>query len=177
MRGFTPRWWATRSCSAWPCGWRSAPRRRDRRLGVRQRGDPARLVRAAREHALERGDAGGVERRPALLAQEPKRAVLAPGRAVDAVGDERVVDVADGQDPRRKADLVTVQAARIAAAVEPLVMVEHELEHLAVEGAEVGEQARAVLGVALDRRELLVGQRARLAEDPGRRAQLAHVVQ
>ena len=40
---------------------------------------------------------------------------------------------------------VSAQAARVAAAVEPLVVVEHELEDLGREAAEVGQQPRAVL--------------------------------
>ena len=47
---------------------------------------------------LERGDAGRVELR--LVAQQRERALGRPGRAVDAVRDERVVDVADGEDAR-----------------------------------------------------------------------------
>ena len=85
-----------------------------------------------------------------------------PGRAVDAVRDERVVDVADGQDARRDVELVAGQAARVAGAVEPLVVVEHEPPDGGREAAEVAQQALAGLGVLADLRELGVVERAGL---------------
>ena len=69
------------------------------------------------------------------------------------------------------------QAARVAAAVQPLVVVGDEAAHGLGEAAELLEQAPAVARVALDRGELLVGQRARLLQDLERHGELADVVQ
>ena len=52
-----------------------------------------------RDDLLERGDAAPVERRVDLLAQERERPLVRPGLAIDAPRAERVVDVADRQDP------------------------------------------------------------------------------
>ena len=109
------------------CGWRSALISARARPARRRapRGDPARVValRASSARARRRSAGRTPSRSPRAAA--PARA-RRPGRAVDAVGDERVVDVADRQHARGEADLVPVQAARVAAAVEPLVVVEHE---------------------------------------------------
>ena len=95
-----------------------------------------------------------------------ERALLRPGGPVDAVGDERVVDVADGQDACRRVELVARQPARVARAVEPLVVVEHQPQHARREAAELAQQALAGLGVLADVRELLVVERARAWSAP-----------
>jgi hypothetical protein len=52
----------------------------------------------SREDALEGAHAGGVEGRAGLLVKEPDRLVVAPGIAVDPHREQRVVDVAHGED-------------------------------------------------------------------------------
>ena len=54
---------------------------------------------------LEGADAGGVEGGADLLVQEAHRLVVRPGVAVDADREERVVDVADGEDARLDVEL------------------------------------------------------------------------
>ena len=66
------------------------PRRRGRRG---QRGH------VVPQHPLERGDALRAEGRPGLLPQQAERLLDRPRGAVDAWRDQRVVDVADGEDP------------------------------------------------------------------------------
>ena len=129
------------------------------------------------DHAGERLDAALVERAAGVVAQQLERALGRPGGAVDAVGDERVVDVADREDPRVQRQLLLGQAARVAAAVEALVMVGDEVANGGGEAAELLEQAPAGLGVALDLRVLLVGQPGGLAQDLQRHGELADVVQ
>ncbi len=68
------------------------------------------------------------------------------------------------------------QPARIARAVEPLVVVAHEIAHLVAEAAELVEQPVAALGVLLDDRVLGVVQRPGLLEDRVRNGELPDVV-
>ena len=126
--------------------------------------------------ALERGDDGLVVGRGLLLEQR-ERALRRPGRAIHAVGDQRVVHVADGEDAGLDAHLVGVQPARVAAAVEPLVVVGDQAPDGLREPAELLQQAAAVARVALDGGELVVGQRAGLLQDVERHGELADVVQ
>jgi len=44
-----------------------------------------------------------------LLVQQRQRALRRPRRAIDAVGDERVVDVADREDAGLEVELVAVR--------------------------------------------------------------------
>ena len=130
----------------------------------------------AADDALERGDdrlVVGV----GLLLEQAEGALGGPGGAVDAVGDERVVDVDDGQDAGLDAQLVGLQAARVARAVQPLVVVGDEAADRLREAAELVEQLAPVAGMALDRRELVVGELAGLVEDLQRHRELADVVQ
>ena len=126
---------------------------------------------------LERRDAARVERDVRLVAQEGQRLLARPRRPVDPRRDERVVDVADREDPRREVELVAVEPARVAAAVEPLVMVEHEPADRLVEAAELVQELAAALGVLLDDVVLVVVERARLLQDRLRDRELADVVQ
>ena len=73
--------------------------------------------------------------------------------------------------------LAGLQAARIAGAVEALVVVGDEPADRLGEAAELLQQLAAVARVALDRGELLVGQLAGLVEDLQRDGELADVVQ
>jgi hypothetical protein len=50
------------------------------------------------EDPLEGGDAAAVELRARLLAEDPDRLLVRERIAVDARRDQRVVDVADGED-------------------------------------------------------------------------------
>ena len=118
-----------------------------------------------------------VERRARLLAQEGDRPLVRPGVAVDAGRDERVVDVADGEDPGVELELARVEPARVAAAGEPLVVVEHEPADRVGEAAELAQQLATPLRVALDDGELLVGQRAGLLQDRVGDVELADVVE
>ena len=68
------------------------------------------------------------------------------------------------------------QAARVAAAVEPLVVVADEPAHRLGEAAELVEQPRAPFGVPLDHGVLVVVERARLLQDRVGDRELADVV-
>src|SRR5262249_20916980 len=107
----------------------------------------------------------GLVVRVRLLLEQREGAVRRPGGAVDAVADEGVVDVDDGEDPGLDRELVALQAAWVAGAVEALVVVGDELADGLGEAAELLEQLAPVARVALDRGELLVGQLAGLVED------------
>ena len=111
----------------------------------------------------------GVERGAGLLAQEREGPVGRPRVAVDAVGDERVVDVAGGEDPRAERELGAGQAARVARAVEALVVLADEAQHRRREAAELAQEPDAGLGVALDLGVLLVGQLRRACAGSPRR--------
>ena len=79
---------------------------------------------------------------PASSCSSAERALGRPRRAVDAVGDQRVVDVAGGEDARLDRQVAALQAARVAGAVEPLVVVGDEPADGLGEAAELVEQAR-----------------------------------
>src|SRR4051795_6492701 len=98
----------------------------------------------------KRLDAARVERGARLLAQEPERALGRPRLAVDAVGDERVVDVAGGEDPRPDRELLLGETGRGAGAVEPLVVLADEAEDRRRKAAELVQQLHAGGRVALD---------------------------
>ena len=100
-----------------------------------------------------------------------------PGVAVDAGRHEGVVHVADCEDPRREVEVVGFQATGIAAAVEALVVVEHEARDALVEAAELLEQLAAALGMRLDDGELVVVERPGLLQDRVGDGELADVVQ
>ena len=79
----------------------------------RRRGGPAGLRSRAelrREDDAERLDAAGVERRPRAGAKQRHRVVVRPRAAVHARRDQRVVDVADGEDPRVEREVLGVRA-------------------------------------------------------------------
>ena len=79
-------------------------------------------------------------------------------------------------DPRAERDLLPSQAVRIAGAVEALVMVADRRNGVAEE-AEPVDDARALVGVALHQRPLLLRQARRLQQDRVRDRQLADVVE
>ena len=118
-----------------------------------------------------------VESRAGLLVEQADRLVVRPGVSVDADGEERVVHVADGEDARLQVEVERRAAVRVAAAVEPLVVVEHEPPHEIGEPAELAEELVPPLGMPLDDRELLLVERAGLLEDLVGDGELADVVE
>ena len=62
-------------------------------------------------------------------------------------------------------ELVAREAARVALAVEPLVVVAHEIADTVAEAAELGQKAVAALRVLLDGRVLVVVERTGLLQD------------
>src|SRR5262249_30726105 len=129
------------------------------------------------DDVLERRDAARVELHVGLVAQQGQRLFLRPRCTVRTRRDQRVVDVAHGGDPRGEIELAVAQAARVARAVEPLVMVEDEPADRVVEAAELGEELPAALRMLLDDPELVVVQRSGLLEDLDGNRQLPDVVQ
>ena len=143
-------------------GRRQAPRARSQRTAAR--GGPGPATNSGHHRALERRDHRLVVRRAT-----PPRAARrrAPGSRPRGRRGRRP---ARRRRRRRRgcasrAELARRQAARVAAAVEALVVVGDEVAHLAGKPPSSSSRRAAVARVALDRRELLVGQRARLAED------------
>ena len=110
------------------------------------------------------------------VAQLLERDLERPRRAVDARREHRVERVRDVDDPRAERDRVPRQAARVAAAVEALVVVP-DRGHRLVEEPEPLDDPRALLGVALHDHPLVVGQRRRLEQDRVRDRELADVVE
>jgi hypothetical protein len=100
---------------------------------------------------------------------------VARGAAIGAVRRHRVEGVGDGDDPRAERDRLPGQAAGIAVAVEPLVVVADHRGDRRV--AEAADHVGAVAGVAADHVELQLREAPRLVEDRPRRVQLADVVQ
>jgi len=78
------------------------------------------------EHALEGRDAAAVKRDAGVLVKEGEGRFMAPGASVDPRRDESVVDIADGEDPGLEIELRLPEPARVAGAVQALVMVEDE---------------------------------------------------
>src|SRR5215213_2882698 len=137
-------------------------------------GDELGRDRPAVEHTAESLDAPAVELVARVLAQKCDRPLVAPGFAVDAVRAERVVDIADCEHLRLERE--QRRAVRIAASVQPLVMVAHEPPDPGRE-AESAEESVTPHRVLLDDRVLLVVQGSRLLQDLVRHSELADVVQ
>jgi len=128
-------------------------------------------------HVVQGGYAAPVKGAPDLGAEPFERPLLAPRRSVGTVRDERVVDIADAEHAGRKVKLIAGESVGVAAAVEALVVVAHEPEHLGREAAEAADQLLSVLGVAADDRVLARVERAGLVEDRVRDRELADVVE
>src|SRR6266511_3110501 len=136
---------------------------------------PVRLL--LREDRLERCDAARVEGRAGLISQEAEGSILTPRRAVDARRDQRVVDVAHGEDPRVEREVALGEATRVALAVEAFVVVADELVNRCGKAAQLAQQLHATLGMPLDRGELFLVQGGRLLQDPLGNRELADVVE
>ena len=157
-----------------PCTWPSAPasvsalgRARGRR---RSHGTPV------GEHLGEHLDELGVELDAGLAAQLVDRGLVRDRGAVRPAGDHRLVGVDDRHDPRPDRDLAAGEAVGIAAAVVPLVVVEHDRRRVA-QRAGLLEDDLADLRVLrhdppLGRREV-----AGLGQDLVRDRELAEVVE
>ena len=121
-------------------------------------------------------DEAGVE----LFAGDPSqlddRVVARHRRAVGIARRHHVVGVGDGDDPGQFGDVVAGQAARVAVAVDPLVVGEDDFRHRPV-AVERGDHAGALLGMALDQHPVLVGERHVGLEDAVGKDELADVVQ
>ena len=90
--------------------------------------------------------------------------------------DHRLVGVGDGDDPRPDRDLLAGEPVRVAAAVVPLVVVEHDRRRVA-QRAGLLEDDLADLGVLGDDPPLRLVELARLGEDLVRDRELAQVVE
>ena len=105
------------------------------------------------------------------------RLVRADRVAIGVAGGHHVVGVGDGDDPGQLGDLVAGEAARIALAVDALVVGEDDLADRLV-AVDLRDDPRALGGVGLDRLPLLVGEPAAAGlEDVVREHELADVVQ
>ena len=114
----------------------------------------------------------------ALLAHHLDGVLERERGAVDAVAGERVEDVGDRDDAPLDRDLLAGEAARVAAAVPLLVVAERDRRgHVEDRGGGAAQQAVALLGVGLDDRALLGGERAGLQQDRVGDRDLADVVQ
>ena len=97
-------------------------------------------------------------------------------RAVGVAGRHHVIGVGDGDDPRQLRDVIARQAARVAFAVDSLVVGEDDLGDRPI-AVERGDDAGALLGVAADQHPVLVGERHVGLQDAVGEDELADVVQ
>ena len=132
--------------------------RRPLALGRQRRGSAA----VPRDEARERCDAAGVERCGGLVSKPVERTALRPGGRGRRARDERVVDVADAEDARLQVELLAAQPVRVAAAVEPLVVGEHEPRDLSSKPPSPPSSSQPRSGWRLIDRELVVVERAGL---------------
>ena len=96
--------------------------------------------------------------------------------AVGPGGGHRVERVSDRDDPGELRDLLAREPHRVAEPVEALVVV-HDPRDRLVEELDLADDLQALHRVALDRRELALGQPSVLLQHPRRHAELADVVQ
>src|SRR5271165_4370269 len=119
---------------------------------------------APHRRAHERMDHGRVEL-GSRAAQELEAGVaMITCAAVWAIARHRDVGLGDSQDPRLQWDLRTEESARIAGSIGTLAVSEDPVSDVAE--ARVGQQSGAELGLAANRRPLLLGERALLVQDP-----------
>src|SRR2546429_3172129 len=114
--------------------------------------------------------------RTAFLSQDAKTALFIEGLAIWPVRNQHVVSIRDRQDAGLERDLIPAQPARIAAAVEALVVGDDDLS-LAPKAVDAGEDGLAEFGVPLDHDPFLGVERARLAQDPVGAANFSDIAQ
>ena len=95
---------------------------------------------------------------------------------VRAVADDRVVGVGHGEDACSQRNVFAKQAARVTAAIDPLVVILHDGER-AREHRNFGEQSGAKIGVPSKLEPLVGRQRTGLLDDGFANAEHACVVQ
>jgi hypothetical protein len=118
-----------------------------------------------------------VELRAALGGDQRGRLIGCQRRPVGPVAEQRVEDVGDSGDPALDRYLPVAQPARVAAAVEPLVMGEGDLRrHFQQLVLGAGEDLVADGRVGLHQLTLALGKRVDLAQHPARSRDLANVV-
>src|SRR5205823_11311247 len=140
-------------------------------------GRGGRLVVPALAQAPEqRSDRRFPEVRAAFFSQDAKTALFIERLAIWPIRNQHVVGIRDRQDAGLEWDLIPAQPARIAAAVEALVVGDDDLS-LAPKAVDAGEDGLAEFGVPLDHDPFLGVERARLAQDRVGDADLADVVQ
>jgi hypothetical protein len=76
----------------------------------------------ARDHALQRREAVGVDRRTDRRAHDLQGSHHRGRRVVRALCGDRIEDVGHGDDARLHCDFMRHQSARIAGAVQPFVV-------------------------------------------------------
>ncbi len=111
-----------------------------------------------------------------VVAQLMKGLGVGQCRAVGPVVDHGVVRIGDRDDARADRDLVALQAVRVAASVEALVVVEHHRDGLA-QARRLLQDDLADAGMLADRLPLLVAERGGLVEDLVGDGDLAEIVE
>ena len=111
------------------------------------------------DHALEGLDDLRVELGAGDAAQLRQRRLGAHRAPVGVARRHHVVGVRDGHDARAERDLLARDAGRVAAAGEPLVVVQDDLGDRAV-ALDALDELGALLGMELDQLPLVVGELA-----------------
>jgi hypothetical protein len=127
----------------------------------------------------ERGHNIRIELQPRVLFEEREGTLRRPGTLVRALGDERVVHVDDGHDPRRKGDAVEGKAVGVAAPIPAFVVRPGDPGGHPKHGLVARAPTDRLAGsrVALHRDSLAGRERAWLVEDRDRNLKLAEVVE
>ena len=132
--------------------------------------------RLERQDPLERADAARAELGAGGAAELGERLLERPGGAVDPRRQHRVERVGDVDDAGAERDLLVPEPVGVAGAVEALVVMA-DRRHGVAEEAEAVDDARALVGVALHQRPLLLREARRLEQDRVRDRELADVVE
>ena len=85
-----------------------------------------------------------------LVADDLQRFVVSRGLARGAVGGQRAVHVGDADHLRLQLDLLPLEAAGVAAAEVPLVVVAHRVQHQLVVLAVAAQEEVPLEGMTLD---------------------------
>src|SRR6266550_9299325 len=162
---------------AMACLARRLSRRRDRVIVVHLGLERIRVFRLAFAHHLnEVVDDDRIELRPLAGLQLGEREVWRAPLAGGTGRGHGVIGVADRDDARVQRDVLAGQAIRIAAAVVPLVMVEHDVQDLP-EGLDRLQDARAQDGVHAHDQLLVLVELALFEQHFVDHADLADVMQ